>query len=548
MNRATRLAVLIAISCVAGAVRSDGADQDFCQHESSVVRNFCTPLKRLRESAQARGSGETDANFLSRLQSDLNQVNPLSPSTSQGIAEALSAELAGRVDLSKVASQIAPSLSVANLLRPDQQLSSGNTAAGTTSLVTKAGSASLLGLALDTGALTRSVNGTTATLSANADQLYRTITKADPLCPMNCNRQNGLDAALNSLNFTASFALAQATPTTTATTGQASGPSAVSVPTTQVPTGEGKLTSFTAKYVILNKFDVRKGSFNKAWQAQAQKLAAQAAAPAAAIFKVRAALESGAASKEQAGNRSKFDQELADAASKADNGAALAAKFLQIWAVVVEASISDAKFQQLVTDATRQLATFGSSWRDAVQGASKALLSAQYTYNKPLNQPRTHDVTLILGTATENQGNVTFNGSLSLYDGALPVGAKYGRLHYGQASAQYDRALSGQDSSQQWTFNLAGYWQYQPEPSVLNIPAGTTAPGTSIPVPNGTQVFVGTAGSLWVAQGGVTFKASGGINVPFAVSWSNKTDLLQGQRVGAQVGISYNFASLSKLF
>jgi hypothetical protein len=30
--------------------------------------------------------------------------------------------------------------------------------------------------------------------------------------------------------------------------------------------------------------------------------------------------------------------------------------------------------------------------------------------------------------------------------------------------------------------------------------AGTVAPGTNIPVPEGTQVFVGTAGSLWVTQ------------------------------------------------
>jgi len=82
----------------------------------------------------------------------------------------------------------------------------------------------------------------------------------------------------------------------------------------------------------------------------------------------------------------------------------------------------------------------------------------------------------------------------------------------------------------------------------LNIPAGTVAPGTNIPLPNGTQEFVGTAGSLWVTQTKLTIKASGGINIPIGVSWSNKTDLLQGSKVGAQVGISYNFSSLAGLF
>jgi len=32
------------------------------------------------------------------------------------------------------------------------------------------------------------------------------------------------------------------------------------------------------------------------------------------------------------------------------------------------------------------------------------------------------------------------------------------------------------------------------------------------------------------------------------VSWSNKTDLLQGNKLGGQIGISYNFSSLAGLF
>ena len=46
----------------------------------------------------------------------------------------------------------------------------------------------------------------------------------------------------------------------------------------------------------------------------------------------------------------------------------------------------------------------------------------------------------------------------------------------------------------------------------------------------------------------ITIKGSGGINIPVAVSWSNKTDLLQGNKLGGQIGISYNFSSLAGLF
>jgi len=144
-------------------------------------------------------------------------------------------------------------------------------------------------------------------------------------------------------------------------------------------------------------------------------------------------------------------------------------------------------------------------------------------------------------------GMLTFNGAVSIY-GTIPVGAKYGRLRDGQISWEYDRTISGKSKSIQTQMSLAGYWQYQPNPSVLNIPAGTVVPGTTIPLPNGTQEFVGTAGSLWVTQAKITIKGAGGINIPIGVSWSNKTDLLQGSRVSGQVGISYNFSSLAGLF
>jgi hypothetical protein len=121
-------------------------------------------------------------------------------------------------------------------------------------------------------------------------------------------------------------------------------------------------------------------------------------------------------------------------------------------------------------------------------------------------------------------------------------------VHYGQVSAEYNRNVTSEKNTYQWQFNLAGYWQYQPEPSILNIAAGNVAPGTTIPLPNGTQEFVGTAGSLWVTQAGLTLKGPNGVNIPFGVNWSNKTDLVVGTKVGAQIGISYNFSSIRGLF
>jgi hypothetical protein len=155
---------------------------------------------------------------------------------------------------------------------------------------------------------------------------------------------------------------------------------------------------------------------------------------------------------------------------------------------------------------------------------------------------------MIYARAFAPQGVLNFNGAISIYNGALPSGAKYGRIHYGQVSGEFDRNIGGSKGGLQSQMSLAGYWQYQPQPSVLNIPAGTVVPGTSIPLPNGVQEFVGTAGSLWVAQAKYTLKNSSGINVPVGISWSNKTDLLIGSKVGGQIGLSYNLSGLSSIF
>ena len=192
--------------------------------------------------------------------------------------------------------------------------------------------------------------------------------------------------------------------------------------------------------------------------------------------------------------------------------------------------------------------TLRNAYKAAILDAAGTMFSGQYTFNKPANQPATHDLTAIFDYTSKERGSLTFNGAVSIYNGTLPPGATFGRIHYGQVSAEYDRNLNDPANSYQTQITIAAYWQYQPQPSVLNIPAGTVAPGTTIPLPNGTQEFVGSAGSLWVGQVKLTIKGPSGVNIPLAISGSSKTDLLQGTKIGGQLGLSYNFSSLASLF
>jgi hypothetical protein len=454
---------------------------------------------------------------------------------------------------------ISNALQTADQQRPDQELGANSNASGTASLVSKAGSTELLSFALDTGVVTQSVNGTTSTLSTNADQIFRLITKSDPDCIVNCKSLGWFeDNVLNRITLSGSLSLSQHSSSTTPTSGQASGTTPTQVSEVSVPTGVGKLSGITARYEVLNKFDPRSGAFKTAWAKKVPGLATQVktiGTDTDAVSKALSAHEPFESDTMTADQKAKRDNlvpqmlgSLGQAAVEDPSGQKLVTAFESFWNQFVTSDVkNDSALAAAVSKVMQDRGIYRQAWLKVLQGAVGNLFTFEYNYNRPANQPETHDFKLIYAYNFKTMGMVTFNGSASIY-GTTPAGAKYGNLHYGQVSTEYDQTLSGNGKSVQTQLSLAGYWQYQPHPSVLNIAAGTVAPGTDIPVPNGTQEFVGTAGSLWVTQAKLTIKGSGGINVPIGVSWSNKTDLLQGSKVGAQVGLSYNFSSLAGLF
>ncbi len=448
---------------------------------------------------------------------------------------------------------IADALRTAGQQRLDQQLGATPNASGTTSLLTKAGSAELVSLALDAGVLTRSINGTTATLSMNGDQLFRLITGADPTCivtTQTCKNDNWFESRVaGPTTISASMDLAQQSTTTTASSGQASGTTPTHVESVAIPTGAGKLSGISARYEIRNGFDPRTEQFRSAWASQVTSLAANVKAIGDDTDAVSSALmlHPNFVVSDDA-DPFVHTKDLLSSAGEDATGRALVKAFEEYWSRMVTDEIwRDSKLAAAVSKAVQDRNIYRQAWFAALNRAVGTLLTLEYDFNRSTNQPVTHDLKLIYAHDFGVRGMVTVNGVVSFY-GVLPAGARYGRLHYGQISTEYDRTLSGKDKPLQTQLSLAGYWQYQPNPSILDIPEGTLAPGTNIPLPNGTQEFVGTAGSLWVTQAKLTIKGSGGINVPIGVSWSNKTDLLQGSRIGAQIGLSYNFSSFANMF
>src|SRR5580692_4258497 len=172
--------------------------QGFCRNDfRQEVVAFCKDLADLQTAVNAAKATQdadltiANANFTNSL-SKLDLTNPRAVND---IISATASSLALNTAISAVLKDVGQS-------RPDQQLSPGAGASGTTSVVSKAGSAELLSLALDTGVVTRSVNGTTATLSTNADQIFRLVTKHNPDCTVTCDSLGWFEnRVLNPLNI-----------------------------------------------------------------------------------------------------------------------------------------------------------------------------------------------------------------------------------------------------------------------------------------------------------------------------------------------------------
>jgi hypothetical protein len=531
-----------------------------CSKEVDPVFSYCADINQfLADAAANKGATGKIDRTNPKVKSDLEAFLFVDSSPDR-----FSSLLASRIALQNAVSSLAspgnPAASAATVSgvtqnRQDQQTSAGSDASGTTGLVEKPGTSAIFALALESGALTRSVSGNTATLSGNADGLVRALTGQQVLCFV-CASKGALGTkVLQNVNLSAAFLVDQQSSSSTSTSGAANPSTPASVTSVVLPTSVGKLSGITARYEVWNPYDPHSAKFLAAWNkavADAKtQITSQATSFQAALVSL---LNTG---KKGLDNDAQFQAVLISYQgvfyddADAQDLPKLRQDFLALYNATVDAwTKDDPQFNQQVAALNIALAQYRTLWQQILDNAKgQPLLTFEYAFNHPANQPETHDLRLIYAYAPQaGLGLLSVNAAVSLYGGTIPTGAKYGRLHDGQVSAEYDRPIAMKGNSNQATFSLAAYWQYQPDPSVLNITAGNLAPGTDIQLPQNAQVLLGTAGSLWVTQAKFTINGKSGVKIPFAFKWSNKTDLLSGNKIGAQVGLSYDFSSLSSLF
>jgi hypothetical protein len=432
--------------------------------------------------------------------------------------------------------------------RVDKQVGTTSASKGTTDLVSRPSTSELLGMAVQAGAMTETVSGSVATFQVNAEGAYRALLEQPVIC------QDCLKTwSLNNLNMYISFDLTGQGTKNVSTTGSASSsfqaPSMVMLPETSK-----EFSALDVKYNLRNPIDPRSKKFKDAWTTSYKKymssLQAEGKTLDAALAEILAPIDKDSnVLKLETDYRPKFRQAAATAKTGDDLYPLLQEYFTKLQALA-QADVPD--LNRKVSAAVASYARYSQINYDAVSEAAGSQLTAEYTYNHPKTQPDTHDFRFIYSLTPKHDPNqkgtlFTINVDGSIYGGEIPAGSKYGRMRDFQFAAQFDHPL-GDVITHPATFTLAGYVQYQFDPSVLNIGSGNLVPGTSITLPSNAQVLLGTKGTLGIVQAKITVNTKTGINIPIGVSWANKTDLLNATDVRGNVGITYDFNSLSQLF
>jgi hypothetical protein len=181
--------------------------------------------------------------------------------------------------------------------------------------------------------------------------------------------------------------------------------------------------------------------------------------------------------------------------------------------------------------------------------ADKPVLTAEYDYNQPTGQTPYSTVRAIFDKSFGKTAawTVTANAAAAVYDerpSYTVPGAQ--RLRDVQAGVEVDRKLGSLSFLGAPVVSATGYFQDQTSPAILNVTPSAPLTGitiTGLPS-NATQVFA-KKGNIAIAQLKVTLgSGKSSMRVPFAVSYSNRTELITKPEWKAQIGISYDFDSL----
>ena len=204
--------------------------------------------------------------------------------------------------------------------------------------------------------------------------------------------------------------------------------------------------------------------------------------------------------------------------------------------------------------------------------ASAPVLSVEYDFNTPVNQPTTSTVKLVGSKAfgpkicagKQDKKNTPSQDSVAVnrFTGTINVGGNFynstpssvpgaSAFRDLQAGTEMDLAFCTSAISiigsflGNSTLGLTYYYQDQVSPSILKVTPGMPLSGISIVgLDSSTSSVFTKKGPINFVQLKYGLGTGKNVKFPIAVSWSNRTDLITHSLWSAQFGVSYDFSSL----
>jgi hypothetical protein len=448
-------------------------------------------------------------------------------------------------------------LLTAQKARVDQQMG----LAGATSSAATTGVAQLIGFALETGAVSQTLDQNVATFRANADGLKRFLSNED-VFPVPCTAPGGsCDTAgfLKNLEVSASFNFSDSTVQPLKGTSPAAVPVSFSALINQ-----HQFVSATARYAVENPRDLRSENYRTKWREWFEKTRASFAPASADLLTVAQQATDIVMNNDDNGVRVSGDRSRygvwREATLRAFQNAggqspaewqALLRDRLDVLLKIMRTA--DPNFDKSIADLSASFLKFAALRRDLESTlVVDPALTLEYTYSELPLQPKLHTGRIVYayspGRAHTNPGTITFNAGVDYYHYAQSTGTPGQTSHWKDATAavQFDRPLGPAGATTQ--LSVGAYYQYQMMPNTFIIPKdATTLPGTQIPLPPGSPVL-SEAGSIFATQAVLTIQlGSSGIKIPLGISWANRTELAVGNEVRGHIGVTIDTSALSLL-
>jgi hypothetical protein len=432
--------------------------------------------------------------------------------------------------------------------RPDKQSGAGANSSGSTSVVAQGPVAKALSLATEYGALSQSTSGQVVTVRGNLAGLPSALVRQNifPYCVGN-ERLSGycvngsLIRALSHISFGISF------DTTRNDVAASAVPASSSSSTAQPVTFTGKkreISSLSAHFEILNRRDVTSKEFQQAW---AQKVGAAMDSPALDLLDTAGSLTSTIVKdSDYASWRTRSLARLRSADRDREKIVAALKESLQELISIFSTKIPN--LREKAAAAVAAYSGFFLAQDDLIDSlAKKTVIAVEYTNNRPVGQAEVHNLRLIWDQPFDQHTKVVANGALDFYN-SIPsdATANVKRFRDAQFGIQMDHGLDQNTLKSPATISLAGYYQYQNTPTVLEVGPANPIPGISFTnLPANTQTVFTKSGNIFLAQAKLTLAPTAtSTKIPLSIRYSNRTELINRPTWRAQVGVTYDFDSL----